>query len=202
MKLPELVEMLAQTSDRRRYIMLIGPQGSGKSTLAKALRDRGFKRLSCDKLQKRRPWLTEGQLEQLFNDWLDKKLAKGTNIVDDNLNIDREVRRETLAKVRPFDYDFVLVHFDLPLELCQEQNQKRNRQAAPWAVERVWRRFNKSGLPNTSEATGELIHLRRAPIEEADAYLVERQATVYREEPRKSLLPAWLRSLFKLFAKK
>ena len=160
---PELVEMLVQAPCQRRYIMLVGTQGSGKSTIAKAIRDRGFKRLSYDKLAKRRPWLSESDLDKTFAAWLDKRLAKGCNIVDDNLNTEEKVRRQTLAQVRKCGYEVILLHLDMPLAVCQEQNLRRERQAPAWAVEKVWRRFNESGLPTSAEGT--IIRLNKVDAE-------------------------------------
>lgn len=200
---PELVELLTKAPCHRRFIMLVGTQGSGKTTLAKAIRKEGFKRLSYDKLAKRQPWLTESELDRTYARWQDKHLSNGANIVEDNLNTDRGVRAQTLKEVRNKGYvDIILIHLDMPLTVCLEQNGKRKqkqRKAADWEVREVWRRFNTKGLPEPSEAV--IIRLR--PTDEDGVYeycrFEARQAETV--EPKVGRLKAWLNRLFKIFSK-
>lgn len=171
----QLVELLTEPQQQRRYIMLVGTQGAGKSTIAKAIRDRGFQRLSYDRLVKRNPWLalSDGKLEETYSQWRDKHLAKGSNIVDDNPNTLPSVRRQTLNKVRESGYsDIVLIHLDMPLALCLQQNRRRPRQSPDWLIERVWRQFNENGLPTAQE--GEIFRI--SPTEIDGIYFFQRFA--------------------------
>lgn len=155
----ELVSYFDVPPGSRRFILLAGPQGSGKSYFAKRLRRkksndfRVFKRLSTDKLLKRSPWLTESEVVVLYGQKLEDSLRRGSNIVDDNLNVKASVRNKTLSLARKYGYvDISIVYFDLSLSECLARNDKRRRQSVEWIVGRVWEMFYQGGIPSCKEA--------------------------------------------------
>jgi predicted kinase len=124
-----------------RLTLLIGLPGSGKSTWARQLITENPQRLLIS---------TDGIRAQLFGeeiiqgDWLlvwqevesqlrtaVAKISSGEakTAIYDATNVVRKSRREAIALARTTGFTHITgVWFDLPLEVCLERNQQRDRQ--------------------------------------------------------------------------
>ena len=169
-----LTEAPGELPAQPRLLIMVGPQGAGKSTIAKAVKKRGYKRLSYDRLAKRNPFVNDNWLERRYNEWLAKSLCAGSNIVDDNLNTDKARRKRTIDKALAAGYtDIRLVYLDTSLELCLAQNAMRERRTPEWIVERAWRDFQQNGLPSVGEAAVIVRILPSSSAEDAQLFQVE-----------------------------
>lgn len=154
LSLDELIEHLAKSPGKKRYIMLVGAQGSGKSAIAEKLASRGFFYLSMDKMVEDEPSLALmlQMLNQRFFAQFDAALKRGDNIVDDNLNVSREARTDNIKRARAAGYrDIMIVHLEVPLAVCQERNAKRLRPVPDWIVERSWTSLRGNDRPSPIE---------------------------------------------------
>lgn len=153
LSLDELIDHLAKPG-KKRYIMLVGAQGSGKSAIAEKLASRGFFYLSMDKMVDDEPSLAMMYqvLNQRFYAQFDAALKRGDNIVDDNLNVNREARTDNIKRVRAAGYrDIMIVHLQVPLAVCQERNAGRLRPVPEHIVERTWQSLAGGDRPSPVE---------------------------------------------------
>lgn len=166
----ELVKHLDSGEGQLTYVMLVGLHGSGKTSVANALHDRGFVRLSMDRMVSKHPmlgmlWLS---LEAKFLAKLRKRLSERKNIVDDNLNVSRHSRAAVLNEVRAAGYERVVIVFvDTPLSVCLRRNAARGDRAPDWVIEQLYAQLHDLGLPSATEA--ELISIE--PNQDETQYL-------------------------------
>ena len=164
----ELIQYL-DSGERLTYVMLVGLHGSGKTSVANALHERGFVRLSMDRIVSKHPmlgmfWLS---LEAKFLAKLRKRLSERKNIVDDNLNVSPHSRMAVLNEVRVAGYERVVIVFvDTPLSVCLRRNATRGDRAPDWVIEQLHEQLHGLGLPQATEA--ELVTIE--PNEEETQY--------------------------------
>ena len=166
------------------YVMLVGVHGSGKTTIADALHERGFKRLSMDRMVTKHPilGLHWRALEAKFQEKLRRRLALKNNIVDDNLNSKPSERLAVLEQARVAGYERVAIVFvDTPLAVSLRRNLARPDRAPDFVVEQLWAKLHTSCKPTTAEA--ELITLEPDAEEMHYAMRVEPFAPTARAEP-------------------
>lgn len=150
----ELVEHLVGDGGLT-YVMLVGLHGSGKTSVANALHDKGFVRLSMDRIVSKHPmlgmlWLS---LEAKFLAKLRKRLSERRNIVDDNLNVAPHSRMAVLNEVRAAGYQRVVIVFvNTPLSVCLRRNATRGDRAPDWVIEQLHAQLQDLGLPRATEA--------------------------------------------------
>lgn len=152
--LEELVRHLDTRPDSI-YVMLVGLHGSGKTTVADALHQRGFKRLSMDRMVTKHPilGLHWRALEAKFQEKLRRRLALKTNTVDDNLNAKPAERLSVLERARAAGYERVLiVYVDTPLAVCLRRNKTRPDRAPDFVVEQLWAKLQAGCKPSSAEA--------------------------------------------------
>lgn len=137
------------------FVMLVGLHGSGKTSVANALHDRGFVRLSMDRMVSKHPmlgmlWLS---LEAKFLAKLRQRLSERRNIVDDNLNVAPHSRMAVLNEVRAAGYERVVIVFvNTPLSVCLRRNATRGDRAPDWVIEQLHAQLQDLGLPRATEA--------------------------------------------------
>lgn len=173
LSLQELLDHLSKKPCKKRYIMLCGAQGSGKTTIAEELAKRGFVFLSMDKMVEDEPILATmlQRLHAQFFGAFEAALARGDNIVDDNMNVARSERAAALKMVRAAGYsDIVLVHLNVPLETCLERNAGRRSAVPEWILRRCWESLAGAERPSPAEAP----LIRVAPLDNE-----MRQCTMY-----------------------
>ncbi|MDX2214637.1 MAG: AAA family ATPase [Oculatellaceae cyanobacterium bins.114] len=155
-----------------RLLLLIGLPGSGKSTLAKMLLETqpGRILISTDAIR--------GQLfgnEAVQGPWrqvwaeLQRQLQQAALQVSDGLaqeaifdatNVVRRQRREAIALIRQCGFTHLTgLWLDVPLEVCLERNQKRDRQVPDAIIQRMHRCLT-GAPPSLQERLDCLIHYR------------------------------------------
>lgn len=173
LSLSELLDQLAKQPCKKRFIMLCGAQGSGKTTIGEGLAARGFRYLSMDKMVEVEPSLAMmyQELHCRFFTEFEAALKRGDNIVDDNQNISRSERSRALKVVRAAGYrDIVLVHLNVPLDVCLKRNASRADPVPEWIVEERWQKLSGEERPSPAEAP----LIRVAPLDNE-----MRQCTMY-----------------------
>jgi predicted kinase len=130
-----------------RLTLLIGLPGSGKSTWARQLITENPQRLliSTDAIRAnlfggeiiQGDWLLVWQeVESQFRTAVAKiSSGKAKAAIYDATNVVRKSRREAIALARTTGFTHITgVWFDLPLEVCLQRNQQRDRQVPPEVI--------------------------------------------------------------------
>ncbi len=137
--------------ERPVLIIMVGNIGAGKSTLTKALREKGFYVVSRDGIryslgagqyvwsEETEPAVFVAEMS-LFETLVEKKL----NIVLDEINVSKEMRRRYISYASLFDYEIQCIV--LP-RISKEESVKRrcgdnHGQATKELWESVWVRFD------------------------------------------------------------
>ena len=171
---PELKPAVAPLEPRKPrgvVVLAIGLPGSGKSTWFKR---RGVTPLSSDMLrtilfdnitEQRYQHLVFSTLRSLLRARLIARMP--WNYVDAT-NLSPKERRHWIHMGRGFGYETHAVFFDVPVEVCMERNQKRERVVA----EEVMRRMAEKLRPPKFEegfAKITVVRVKRAQAEAAEA---------------------------------
>lgn len=156
------------------FIMLVGLPGCGKSTYAKKIETEGYVIHSSDAIR-----------EELFGDVNSQKdntkvfdvlhkrikddLTKGISCVYDATNMSMKRRKAFLDEISKVNCRKICVLFVIPIELCKERNERRERKVSDEVYDRMLKAFlcqhimkdgMKSGLLLLEEI---LIHLCTSP---------------------------------------
>ncbi|HEY9623740.1 MAG TPA: AAA family ATPase [Crinalium sp.] len=151
-------------------LILIGLPGSGKSTLATHLSTANPARLliSTDTIRAKLfgdeatqgPWpLIWAELQQQFQTTAVQILhGAAQDAIYDATNVVRKQRRQVMALARSCGFkNLAGVWLDVPLEICLERNQKRDRQV-PTSVIHHMHRCLRGAPPSLQEDFQSLIH--------------------------------------------
>ncbi len=135
-------------------LMLIGLPGSGKSTLARhlAAQGKGWVLVSTDAIRAQLfgdeaiqgPWLAvQSEVERslrLAAQQAEAGLVEGA--IYDATNAVRKHRRAAIALIRQCGFTTITgLWLDVPLEVCLQRNQARDRQVPPEVILRMHRRL-------------------------------------------------------------
>ncbi|MEO1146475.1 MAG: AAA family ATPase [Cyanobacteria bacterium J06638_22] len=148
-------------------LMLIGLPGSGKSTVAAQLATQeGWQIVSTDRIR-----------EQLFGDaaiqgawpqvWAEverqlRAIAQSSDgkVIYDATNVRRCHRRQFLTRARSWGFDTIEAYWlDVPLAVCLERNQRRDRQVPVPIICKMYRQL-RGGSPSVKEGFDRLIRDR------------------------------------------
>jgi predicted kinase len=147
-----------------RVILLVGVPGSGKSTLAQKLEKKGFIVLNADMIRQE-VWgdaAEQKEPQKIFGilyERLEELLKQGKDVVVDNTNLSFKLRKQITDRARKAGYsDIQLWLLDVPLEVCLERNEKRDRAVPEDVVANMFMELNRAGRPKSSE--GKLVILR------------------------------------------
>jgi predicted kinase len=154
-----------------RLILLIGLPGSGKSTLASKLLEEEARRrvISTDELRSRlfgdaatqgtwlSIWREVGcQFQQTVRQILDGEVSEA---IYDATNVVRRQRRQAIALARQTGFTQITGFWlNLPLELCLERNQQRDRQVPEAILLRMHRRLT-AAPPTLEEGFDRLVEV-------------------------------------------
>ena len=128
------------------FIMLVGLPASGKSTYAENLRQKGFHVHSSDKIREE---LTVDINSQDKNTEVFRELHKriksdlqnGISCVYDATNINMRRRKAFLDEIKKYDCKKTCVLFLIPIEVCKERNQNRERKVPNEVFDKMLKQF-------------------------------------------------------------
>ncbi len=148
----------------KKLILLVGIPGAGKTTLASKIAARGYHCLNADSIRQEL-WgdaADQREPEKVFGQFfkqLEEVLATGADIVIDNTNINVKQRKPILNMAAKAGYtDIQLWLLDVPLDVCLERNQKRERAVSDDIVANMFMTLNRTGRPRREE--GRLVIIR------------------------------------------
>jgi predicted kinase len=156
----------AKKEPRGVVVLTIGLPGSGKTTWYKR---RGVTPLSSDMLrsilfdsitEQRYQGLVFSTLRSLLRARLIAKMP--WNYVDAT-NLSPHERRQWIKMARGFGYEVHAVFFDVPLELCQERNRRRERQVPEDVMKQMAQRLKP---PTFKEGFSKIVVVR---VKQGDA---------------------------------
>ena len=115
-----------------RLEILIGLPASGKSSYTKSLGN-NYVIFSSDAIREElygdeNIHGNNGEVFSLLSKRLKELLSTGTkNAVIDATNVTEKKRKHYIMMGKRYGYEVVAIWFDVPLEVCLERNQNRNR---------------------------------------------------------------------------
>lgn len=129
---------------------LVGAPASGKSTYAKELQKEGIKLVSSDDIREtlwgdasiqKNPKEVFKQMEILTHLYL----AQEENVVYDATNISAARRKEFVKLVKSWnlDVDLYCLYLDIPMEVCIERNEKRERIVPVRVIKRMFEQMEE-----------------------------------------------------------
>lgn len=129
------------------FIMLVGLPASGKSTYAEELREKGYHVHSSDAIREE---LTGNVNSQDKNtdvfDTMHKRvkddLSNGVSCVYDATNMSMKRRKAFLDSIKKYDCYKECVLFVVPIEICKERNNNRDRQVPDFVFDKMLRQFD------------------------------------------------------------
>ena len=129
------------------YVML-GAPGSGKSTLANIVVEEKNCDYICYDLIRKELWgdgSVQGPWPEINKKIKEKlSLAKG-DVVVDGCHALSSHRKEIAKELRDFGYGYIVgVYVNTPLEVCLEQNSKRDRKVPEDVVKRFWNTLDQN----------------------------------------------------------
>lgn len=128
------------------FIMLVGLPGSGKSTCAEKLKKEGYMIHSSDAIREELTGDVNSQ-ENNFEvfDILHKRvkedLKSGHSSVYDATNMSRKRRKAFLDEISKVNCRKICVLFVIPVELCKERNERRERKIPDEVYDRMLKAF-------------------------------------------------------------
>lgn len=129
---------------------LVGAPASGKSTYAKELQKEGIKLVSSDDIREtlwgdasiqKNPKEVFKQMEILTHLYL----VQEENVVYDATNISAARRKEFVKLVKSWnlDVDLYCLYLDIPMEVCIERNEKRERTVSVRVIKRMFEQMEE-----------------------------------------------------------
>lgn len=129
---------------------LVGAPASGKSTYAKELQKEGIKLVSSDDIREtlwgdasiqKNPKEVFKQMEILTHLYL----AQEESVVYDATNISAARRKEFVKLVKSWnlDVDLYCLYFDIPIEVCIERNEERERKVPTYVIEKMFKNMEE-----------------------------------------------------------
>ena len=114
------------------FIMLVGLPASGKSTYAEKMKNGGFRVHSSDKIREE---LTGNDNLQdknkdvftILHRRIKNDLRNGISCIYDATNMSMKRRKAFLNELKKIDCHKICILFAIPIEICKERNQKRDR---------------------------------------------------------------------------
>lgn len=115
-------------------VILVGIAGSGKTTWCeKALPHHAH--ISLDNI-KQHSRNTEGQM-------VDSELQNGNNVVIDDTNLTRDIRKRHIAAAQKYEARVNAVFFDIDIDTVRRQNLKRDKKVSGYVLDEQKRQLEK-----------------------------------------------------------
>ena len=139
---------------KKNIILMVGAPASGKTTISEKI-FKDYKIISQDKLRSKKRCLDKTL----------KYLNKNKNIIIDNTNPDRTTRKEYLDLANKYDYNKIIINYDIPKDVVKYLNkyraQTQNKKLIPDIVYNIF--YKKFENPTSSE--GIVINYRNYVID-------------------------------------
>ena len=130
----------------RELVMLVGLPASGKSAYAEQLKQEGYHVHSSDKIREELTGDVDFQDKnaEVFTELhrrIKSDLQNGVSCVYDATNMSMKRRMAFLNEIKQIDCNKVCILFAIPVEVCKERNQQRERKVPDDVFDRMLRNF-------------------------------------------------------------
>ena len=164
------------------FIMLVGLPASGKSTYAEGLKEQGYSIHSCDVIREEITGDINSQdrnadVFSILHKRIKNDLTSGISCVYDATNIDRKRRKAFLDEIRKFECTKKCILFTIPVEVCKDRNQNRERKVPDEVYDKMLKKF---WVPYYYEGWDEI---KIQSIPEADCFDYESMKGFSQENP-------------------
>ncbi|PWM20004.1 MAG: hypothetical protein DBX97_04235 [Collinsella tanakaei] len=127
-------------------VMLVGLPASGKTTYAEGLKAKGFHIHSSDKIRKELYGDVNVQDKnvEVFSELhkrIKNDLQNGISCVYDATNMSMKRRIAFLGEIKKYDCKKICVLFVVPIEVCKERNQNRERKVPEDVFDKMLKQF-------------------------------------------------------------
>lgn len=128
------------------FIMLVGLPASGKSTYAEGLKEQRYSVHSSDTIREELTCDVNSQdkntdVFSVLHKRIKSDLENGISCVYDATNISMKRRKAFLDELRKFECAKKCVLFAVPVEMCKDRNQNRERKAPDETYDRMLKNF-------------------------------------------------------------
>ena len=128
------------------FIMLVGLPASGKSTYAEGLKEQGYSVHSSDAIREELTGDVNSQdkntdVFSVLHKRIKSDLENGISCVYDATNISMKRRKAFLDELRKFECAKKCVLFAVPVEMCKDRNQNRERKVPDETYDRMLKNF-------------------------------------------------------------
>lgn len=129
-------------------VVLCGPAGCGKSTFAlnnfkdtQIVSSDHCRGMVCD--DETNIW-SSSQAFKVFRCIIEQRLTLGKLTVADSTALTRRARRRLLDLGRAYDYQVIIIAFDIPLDTCKMRNASRSRVVDEKVLVNHWRQLQQT----------------------------------------------------------
>jgi protein phosphatase len=173
-------------------VLLVGPSGCGKSTFAR----NHFKATEVISSDYCRSLISDDESDQsvtrsafeVLRCIASRRLAAGRLTVIDATNVQRKARQPLLQLARKYHVAASAIVFDVPEEICLEQNQLRPGRSVPVQVITKQLRDFRRSIPQLKEEGWASIYVLRSSSEINGATLTRAAAAGYSGRKRRPLI--------------
>ena len=128
------------------FIMLVGLPGSGKSTCAEKLKKEGYMIHSSDAIREELTGDINSQDNNpevfgVLHKRIKEDLKNGYSCIYDATNMSRKRRKAFLDEISKVNCRKICVLFVIPVELCKERNERRERKIPDEVYDRMLKAF-------------------------------------------------------------
>ncbi len=186
--------MLKLTIPKFSLVLLIGPAGCGKSTFAK----NHFKPTEVISSDFCRALVSDDENDQsasagafeVLHLIAAKRLSAGRLTVIDATNVQKRARASLLALARRYHRPAVAIVFNMPVEICIQQDRARpNRRVGPEVIRRQAQDLHRS-LPGLENEGFAHVYFVESPGEAGEATVQRRHGARDRMLPRRASMKA------------
>jgi protein phosphatase len=163
---------------RPSIVVLCGPAACGKSTFA----ERHFRPTQIISSDWARARVSDDERDQRFNAQafalvrflVEQRLTVNRLCVVDSTALTAPARKELLDLAKKYQVPATLVLFNVPLEICIERDEKRERSVGRAIIERQYRAFEQTKATIGQEGFDQVVELQDGDLEKVQIEILFR----------------------------